>query len=379
MALLENVENTMLSGSFFSRKGTHEERLKTVKIDGKLAVDEADDIFLVVAAQISGTEFIHLLNEMNIDRNRAAIRFRVLSFLTDTEITGKQLYDALVKYKYDPEIVSVAAQLETDVAKYYLAKASDTPETWDNLTVDMITSDPKSLLYACQYNLSKTALFLIETGKSEIGCVSDDNSTPLIYACDNKMAPVAIALIKTGESNPGHVDDYLNTALLYCCDESMVNVALELIDTKAANPGQINHEGQTALLVYSQVGNPVVADAIVKTNQSNPGYVGPNGKTALIQACERSDMQQVALDIIATKQSNPSHADNSGNTALINACKNSMSDVAIALLSVGSHPYQMNSDGHSAFHFIRLNKLTKVFQKINSMAKNRNDSSCLVQ
>jgi hypothetical protein len=102
--VIATVESTILANSYYEVLTTT--KIPTDTVDGEIVVTDADDVFLVKSANITAEELRALLDAKLIKPKDAAARFHALSLAVDPNVTNAQLYEALIKHDFHPEIVS---------------------------------------------------------------------------------------------------------------------------------------------------------------------------------------------------------------------------------------------------------------------------------
>jgi hypothetical protein len=98
---LGDVTSTILANSYYEVLATT--KLGKTTVDGKPAVTEPDDVFLVKLAEITIPELNGILDAKLLNRKDAAVRFHALFLALNPTTTANQFYDA--------EIVSILNEI----------------------------------------------------------------------------------------------------------------------------------------------------------------------------------------------------------------------------------------------------------------------------
>ena len=261
-------------------------------------------------------------------------------------------------------------------------------ETGQACMAHQINDYVTALFVACENNMERVALALIEMGSEECRadyeCYSNTiyrpdkpGSTALMVACENKMERVALALIEMGveECRADHVDKYGDRAITHALNNDMLGVVIALIHKGAK---QCVDQYETVLIWACNNDDTKTALALIEMGPEacHAGQVhGNNGDTALIAACE-NDMERVALALIEMGPGacRADHVNHKRDTALIAACENKMERVALALIEMGPEACRadhVNESGKRAIDVAKchLCMSTEVIVKLRSFSR----------
>ena len=166
---------------------------------------------------------------------------------------------------------------------------------FDLSTFDFTITDNHNrtlFIKACEQNLTKFSLWLIETHKININHKSKHNDTPILWATYHNNSQICKALIQNG-AEINHTDRINCTALLYACKNNMVDIALLILTTYPQIELDHISNNDNTILSYACKNNMHTVTQYILTNHSKTNIQlnipSPDGDTPLMIACKNNN------------------------------------------------------------------------------------------
>lgn len=256
----------------------------------------------------------HVVNKLFLEHIESTTTYdEYFQNITLVEIEQTNLYDLILKtpklrnlrcnnielsyIKYtNTQITNQIFTLITDKQEGKIFKLINSSQ-FDITTFDFTTTNAqnKTLLNkACENNLTKFTLWLINTQKFNINHKSQMGDTPLLWAAYNNNPTICEALIKN-KAEIHHLDRCNSSALLWACKNNMIEIALLILsisDFTTHQLHQITTYGNTVLTYACKNDMHTVTDYILTHfSKDNIQLNIPtrDGKTPLMIACENNN------------------------------------------------------------------------------------------
>ncbi len=353
------------------------------------------------------------------------IRSCVLTLITDTNIFDTWLsdltIDQITHYNLTDILINSTKmnllndKLKIDLVNYVAVKFFESNKY--QKAIELLNKHNQNSnisliwIYACENNLSKTALKILESNQLDLNYnyVTDSGMNGLLFACKNKMNNVVLKLLEKSDLNITYLDNDENDAFLLLCINNMTDVCSRFIELrKDINFNTININGLSPLIVCCKNKMSNIALKILEKDYSEYNRIDNFGNNSLSWACHyklydvciallnKTDIECNFVDEGIPVFSRICNCDNydlmvideflkksdlnynsvsiiSGNTALINACLNKNTNIALKILDMPNvNIDHINNSGYCALFFACENGMIEVIKKMLSHNLNYN-------
>lgn len=188
-----------------------------------------------------------------------------------------------------------------------------------------------AFLLSCQNRMERVAIKIFNMDKKYIG----NESIALLIACEYNLEKLALTMLNSINIDELSVDSNDNTPLMLACKNRMEKFALAILDSGKSNPNYVNSENNCALLIATSLRLTKISMRLLDVSNLSVDIIDNNDNTMLIYAC-KNNMEAIALKILdkLPKLQNINTVDQDGITAIIYAKNNNMTAVVDKIIDI---------------------------------------------